>query len=228
MVDVVLMDIEGTTTSIAFVHEVLFPYARERMAAFLEARANDSAVSDCLEQVRETVRGEQGFLVEDSALAGVLVGWIDEDRKHPALKQLQGMIWRAGYEGGDYTAHLYEDVKPAMSSWRKAGKILAIYSSGSIGAQKLLFGHTRFGDLTDLISFYFDTRSGHKREPDSYRNITSALGVDPHRILFLSDVPEELDAAQEAGLKTTQLLRPGIPACDHHATSPDFNDLQLY
>jgi len=227
MIDVVLMDIEGTTTSIAFVHEVLFPYARERMAGFLAGHIGNPAVADCLEQVRETVGREQGREPEDSELAAVLVDWIDRDRKHPALKQLQGMIWRAGYEQGDYVAHLYDDVKPAMTAWRKAGKVLAIYSSGSVAAQKLLFAHTRFGDLTDLISFYFDTRSGHKRQQASYACITTALGVAPDRILFLSDVPEELDAARGAGLKTTQLLRPGIPACDHHATIPDFSQLRL-
>jgi len=219
--DVILMDIEGTTTSISFVHDVLFPYARARMATFIADKCNRAEVRACLDEVVETVRSETGAATTD--VAETLVAWIDEDRKHGALKRLQGMIWKHGYEAGDYTAHLYEDVVPCWRDWRAAGKRLAIYSSGSVQAQKLLFGHTRDGDLTAMISAWFDTTSGHKRETESYRGIARGLAVAPGRVLFLSDVTQELDAARAAGMGTVQLVRPGTLPGGDHPTAPDFH-----
>ena len=136
-----------------------------------------------------------------------LQGWIDQDRKHTALKALQGLVWEAGYADGDFTAPLYPDVAPALRDWHVAGHRLAVYSSGSVPAQKLLFAHTDSGDLTALFAAYFDTEVGGKREAGSYRAIGERLGSDAGDILFLSDVVEELDAAREAGMRTVLLDR---------------------
>ncbi|MDJ0834968.1 MAG: acireductone synthase [Acidobacteriota bacterium] len=227
MISTILMDIEGTTTSIDFVHRTLFPYARERMASFLADHADDASVRACVNEVVAVIAEEQGRNLPAAEVADVLIGWIDADRKQGALKRLQGMIWKYGYQAGDYTAHLYDDVKPCWHRWKAAGKTLAIYSSGSVPAQKLLFGHTVHGDLNEFLSAYFDTSSGHKRESQSYRNIATALNVSASSVLFLSDVPAELDAAREAGMQTTQLVRPGTQACTQHPTVADFTQIVL-
>ena len=203
MARAVLLDIEGTTTDIAFVHDVLFPYARERLADFLRAHADDPEVA---EQIR-AVRREAGEDLDLSGIIETLKRWIDEDRKATPLKALQGMIWAQGYADGSLRAHVYPEVSETLRRWKDAGLDLYIYSSGSEQAQRLLFAHTEAGDLTPLFSGYFDTRIGHKREPESYRRISEAIGLPPGEILFLSDVPEELDAAHAAGLKTVQVVR---------------------
>jgi len=205
MARAVLLDIEGTTTDIAFVHDVLFPYARERLGDFLRAHAEDPAVAEQLRAVRREVG-------EDLDLAGVidtLRRWIDEDRKATPLKALQGMIWAQGYADGRLRAHVYPEVPDTLRRWKDAGLGLYVYSSGSEQAQRLLFAHTEAGDLTPLFSGYFDTRVGHKREAESYRRISEAIGLPPEEIVFLSDVPEELDAARAAGLATVQVVRDG-------------------
>ena len=199
----ILTDIEGTTSSISFVKDVLFPYARQRLPAFVAAHAHEREVRHWLDQVAT----EHGAMCDDAMVVEVLQGWIDEDRKHTALKALQGMVWQAGYRDGDFTAPLYPDVAPALRAWHAAGHALAVYSSGSVPAQKLLFSHTDAGDLCGLFSGYFDTTSGHKRDPDSYRLIADALDRQPGDVLFLSDVVAELDAAREAGLRTVLLDR---------------------
>jgi enolase-phosphatase E1 len=219
---VVLMDIEGTTTPIPFVHEVLFPYARARMHEFLSEQGNQPDVAAAVADARQTVVEEGG---DEQAIAAALVSWIDQDRKHPALKKLQGMIWKRGYEKGDYRAELYADVLPAWRRWREAGKILAIYSSGSVQAQKLLFGHTEEGDATVYLSHYFDTSSGHKKETGSYTNIAAALGVESRAVVFLSDVPAELDAAREAGMASVHVVRPGTEPCADHRVIHSFDEL---
>jgi len=221
MRSIILMDIEGTTTAIDFVHKTLFPYARTHMASFLEASADLPEVRAALDDVAADLRA-QGEAADDAAVRAALVRWIDEDRKHGALKKLQGMIWVRGYREGHYRAHLYDDVQPAWVRWRAAGKTLAIYSSGSVQAQKLLFGHTEYGDLNPMLSAYFDTAVGHKREADAYRAIAHAMQTAPEAFLFLSDVEEELDAARAAGMGTAQLVRPGTLAGDRHATFEDF------
>ena len=199
----ILTDIEGTTSSISFVKDVLFPYARERLPAFIASHAQDREVRHWLDQVA----AEHGSMCDEAMIAEVLQGWIDEDRKHTALKALQGMVWEAGYRDGDFRAPLYPDVAPALRAWHQAGHALAVYSSGSVPAQKLLFSHTDSGDLSGLFCGFFDTTSGHKRDPDSYRLIADALDRQPGDVLFLSDVLEELDAARDAGLRTVLLDR---------------------
>lgn len=222
----ILMDIEGTTTAIDFVHKTLFPYARTHMAAFLEDRGDDPGVRAALDDAASTL-AQEGAPHTNADVRAALLRWIDEDRKHGALKKLQGMIWVRGYKEGHYQAHLYDDVKPAWDRWRADGKTLGIYSSGSVQAQKLLFGHTAAGDLNGMLSHYFDTGVGHKREAGSYRNIMAELGLPGDHILFLSDVAQELDAARDAGMGTCQLVRPGTEACNHHPTAANFDELDL-
>jgi enolase-phosphatase E1 len=199
----IVTDIEGTTSSISFVKDVLFPYARKALPAFVRMHGQEPEVRKWL----DAAAADAGGLCQDEMLAEVLQGWIDEDRKHPALKALQGMIWAAGYQGGAYRAHVYDDAVAGLRRWQQSGHPLFVYSSGSVPAQKLLFGHSAAGDLTSLFSGYFDTAIGGKRERASYRNLALALDRPPADIVFLSDVVEELDAARDEGFDTVLLDR---------------------
>ena len=199
----ILTDIEGTTSSISFVKDVLFPYARRALPGFVRARGHEPEVRRWL----DAVAVEHGAVCSDDTVVEILQGWIDEDRKHTALKALQGMIWSDGYRSVDFTAHIYPDASAQLRTWHDAGLPLAVYSSGSVPAQKLFFGHSDAGDLTGLFSGWFDTEVGHKRDADSYREIARRLDRPAHDILFLSDVVEELDAARDAGLRTVLIDR---------------------
>ena len=199
----ILTDIEGTTSSISFVKDVLFPYARRALPGFVRERGQEPEVRRWL----DAVATEHGAVCSDDVIVEILQGWIDEDRKHTALKALQGLIWSDGYRGADFTAHIYPDAAAQLRDWHAAGLPLAVYSSGSVPAQKLFFGHTDAGDLTGLFEGWFDTEVGHKREAGSYTEIARRLGRLPEDILFLSDVVEELDAAREAGLRTVLVDR---------------------
>lgn len=213
-VEAVVTDIEGTTSSISFVKEVLFPYARHRMEDFIARHGAEEPVRRQLDTVREAVGAPLG----DDEVARVLCGWIDEDRKATPLKALQGMIWREGYERGDYRAHVYDDAVARLRRWHEDGVPLFVYSSGSALAQRLFFAHTTAGDLTPLFSGYFDTTTGPKQNPDSYHAIARAMGRAPAGILFLSDVMAELDAARSAGMATCLVDRAGDPVqpSGHH------------
>ncbi len=200
----VLTDIEGTTSSIAFVHQVLFPYARRALPGFITTHAGDPEVRRWL----DSVAMELGAPCDNGVIVETLLGWMDTDRKHTALKALQGMLWREGYARGDYRAHVYPDAAEALTRWHAAGHPLAVYSSGSIEAQHLFFAHSEAGDLDALFSAWFDTSSGPKRDAASYQRTCAALGSAPADVLFLSDVVEELDAARSAGLATTLIDRP--------------------
>ena len=199
----ILTDIEGTTSSISFVKDVLFPYARRALPGFVARRGREPAVRKWLDMVAS----ENGGMCDDAMVVEVLQGWIDEDRKHTALKALQGMVWADGYKGADFTAHLYPDAAEALPAWHAAGLPLYVYSSGSVPAQRLFFGHSDAGDLTGLFSGWFDTEVGGKREADSYRRIVESIGMPASDVLFLADVVEELDAAREAGLATVLVDR---------------------
>ncbi|MEG3143241.1 acireductone synthase [Sphingomonas sp. RT2P30] len=194
----ILTDIEGTTSSIAFVAETLFPYARARLPAFVAAHPAESA--PLLAEVAAT---EAGDPVE------TLLRWIDEDRKATPLKTLQGMIWADGFRDGEFTGHIYPDAAAALRRWHADGIGLHIFSSGSVAAQKLLFGYSDAGDLTPLFSGYFDTTTGPKREATSYHAIAAAIGLAPAAILFLSDTPQEIAAARAAGLQALLIDRTG-------------------
>ena len=217
---VILTDIEGTTSSIRFVHDVLFPYSRARIAQYLRDHAESPAVREAIEA---TAR-DGGVDARDlDAVVRVLVGWIDEDRKATPLKTLQGLVWKEGYESGAFVAHVYDDAVEALRRFRGEGRRLYVYSSGSIAAQRLFFAHTAHGDLTPLFDGYFDTTIGGKREVDSYRRIAEAIGVEPDRIVFYSDIEPELDAAADAGMATRWLRRdavePSPPGARHPAAT---------
>lgn len=209
----ILTDIEGTTSSIDFVHETLFPYARQRIRDWLRANAHLDEVHIQLDAVEQIVGGDLSL----ADAADVLERWIDEDRKATPLKALQGMIWAEGYAAGELQGHVYEDTPVALRQWHADGLALFVYSSGSVTAQKLIFGHTAYGDLTPLFTDYFDTRVGAKREAASYQRIVEAAGCAAETMLFLSDVGAELDAAREAGLQTWQIVRDDktVPAVGH-------------
>ncbi len=216
----VLTDIEGTTTAISFVHRVLFPFADARLDAFLDRHAADPEVAAALAEA--AADPDAGGDVR-----AALHRWIVMDRKFGPLKTLQGLIWAEGYRAGALHSHLYDDVVPALRAWHATGVKLAVYSSGSVAAQKLLFGHTAHGDLTSLFGAFFDTATGAKREAASYARIAAALGLPAQKILFLSDVEAELDAAGAAGLATCQLVRPedGTKPSDRHRTAADFTEV---
>jgi enolase-phosphatase E1 len=217
MIKAIVTDIEGTTSSLSFVKNVLFPYAREHICEFIVARAGEPEVAAQLQGVAQ----ETGRQFSPAEAGELLRQWIDEDKKLTPLKTLQGMIWEAGYRNGDFTGHIYEDAVRNLRTWHEKGVRLYAYSSGSVQAQKLLFGYSDYGDLTPLFSGYFDTHTGHKREPSSYEIITSEIGERAGDILFLSDVREELDAAKAAGMQTRWLVR------DVQAVDPAAAHLQV-
>ena len=222
MIRVILTDIEGTTSSIAFVHEVLFPYAAEHMAEFvreghhsaldqgtLDQGALDQGTLDLSAQL-DAVAEASGVKRDDiDGLVNVLLDWIREDRKENSLKALQGMLWQKGYQEGAFKGHVYADAADYLQRWHDRGLRLFVYSSGSVKAQKLIFGFSEAGDLTPFFSGYFDTRVGAKREPEAYRTIVNELGVEAGTVLFLSDVEGELEAAESVGMKTVWLVRDG-------------------
>jgi enolase-phosphatase E1 len=215
----IVVDIEGTTGSIAFVHEVLFPYARARLASYIADHPGD--VAPLLDAVREA---EDDECLDAGAVAAVLQRWSDEDRKAAALKTLQGMIWRDGYEGGALVGHVYDDAVAALRRWRANGLTLAVYSSGSVAAQKLLFGHSVAGDLSPLFGAWFDTAVGPKTAAESYRRIAATLGQAPAAVLFLSDSLAEVIAAQAAGMMAVRIVRDGQPGPGEAAT---FDEIDL-
>lgn len=206
MIEAIVTDIEGTTSSLSFVKDVLFPYSREYMAEYVRTHAAEPAVRRELEEVRRL----SGKTLTGTEIIEQIIRWIEEDKKITPLKNLQGMIWEDGYRKGDFKGHVYEDVVRQLKKWKQAGIGLYVFSSGSVQAQKLLFAHTGYGDLTPLFSGYFDTNIGNKREPDSYRKIADSIGTVAGDILFLSDIEEELDAAQAAGMPAIWLVREGV------------------
>ena len=220
----VITDIEGTTSSISFVHDVLFPYARQALPGFVDRRRHDPEVRRWLSDVGE----ELGVDTDAPAVVEALLGWIDEDRKHTALKALQGMIWKDGYEDGAFRAHVYPEVANALRAWKSAGLDLYVYSSGSVAAQQLFFRYSEAGDLTPLFDGYFDTQVGAKRDAGSYARILGEIGRDGGEVLFLSDIVAELDAARDAGLHTMLLERAAPNAArNDHPVAATFDDIVL-
>ena len=217
----VLLDIEGTTTPIDFVYKVLFPYARAHVKDYLEAHLKSKELQPDIASLLEENAEDSGRGLEPPLLVGpaervtadaltAYIHWLmDADRKTTALKSIQGKIWNDGYQRGDLRGEVFEDVPRAFKRWREQGREICIYSSGSVLAQKLLFSHTKAGDLTPFISDYFDTNLGAKRDPESYRRIIARLEGSPSDIVFVSDVVAELDAARSAGLEAVLCVRPG-------------------
>lgn len=223
---VLLLDIEGTTTSISFVYEVLFPFARR---AFEQAFAGAGLLVERWDdpQVRGAVQTMGGGAGAHSpvAAAAAALALMHADVKDTGLKSLQGMVWRSGYESRALRGHVFEDVPDALARATSAQRRVAIYSSGSVQAQKLIFGHSVAGDLTRFISAYFDTTTGPKKEPASYRAIARALAVEPARILFCSDHPAELEAARDAGCEVAAAVRPGNHPLGPEADFQTFSSL---
>lgn len=218
-IQVVLLDIEGTTTPVRFVYDTLFPYARARVDSWLGSRPRtDPVLHEIVTGLAEELRAEGGALDPPSwdvsagtfrpaVVAARVHELMDADRKSRALKTLQGVIWESGYASGELTGDVYADVRPALERWTHAGIGVGIYSSGSVLAQQLLFSHSTAGDLTPYLRWYFDTAVGPKQDPASYRRIVAELREDAHHVLFLSDVARELGAARAAGLQTALVLR---------------------
>jgi enolase-phosphatase E1 len=225
-----LLDIEGTVAPLTLTTDQLFPYARAHFRGFLEANAGDAAVREDLAllaaenrvetdpampcQLAEVSEMDSGDGARFRMGAYMYLSWLmDRDRKSTALKSLQGKIWKAGFESGELKGTLFADVPPAFERWSREGKV-AIYSSGSVEAQKLLFRYSIFGDLTPRIAGYFDTRTGAKKESASYAAIAEAMGVIPADAIFFSDIVRELDAAREAGFQTRLVVREGNAAVE--------------
>ncbi len=212
----VVTSIEGTTTPLSFIRTVLFPFARARLPAFLQAHADDPDVAGQVAEVRRLVPGQPELQT--------LLHWMDRDAKIAPLKVLQGMVWREGYGEGELAGAVYADVPPALRRWSAAGLRLYCFSHGSTEAQRLIFGHTADGDLSGLFSAFFDTRIGSKREPESFSRLAIGMGLPPAEIVYLSDVEAELDAAATAGMRTCQVVRPGNDTRpgDRHPAAADF------
>ena len=201
----VVTDIEGTTGSIAFVRDVLFPYAQDHLTEFIARRRTDPDVAPAL---REAARLANEPQAGEARILEILREWMRDDRKLTPLKTLQGLIWAEGYERGELSGHIYADAAEGLRRWHAAGVALYVYSSGSVAAQKLLFGHSLAGDLTPLFRGYFDTATGAKNDPQAYGRIAATIGTPPSQILFLSDREAELDAAVTAGWQVAWLARP--------------------
>ena len=205
----ILTDIEGTTSSISFVAEELFPYFRNNISSLLTLKENP-IVKETFEQTVQLAKTEDGeTLSTDNEIIEKLHQWSVEDRKITPLKTLQGVLWDKGYQDGTLKGHVYPEVAACLKKWKDQGISLGVFSSGSVPAQKLIFGYSVSGDLTPYFSNYFDTNTGGKREADTYAKIADILNLNPAEILFLSDIVEELQAADSKGFQTIQLVRPG-------------------
>jgi enolase-phosphatase E1 len=236
--DGILLDIEGTTSSISFVYEVMFPFVRENLADFLQSNWGTEPLHECLVQLADDLDqtsieqwlGEASDQNQQSIVESAVIQVMDRDVKATGLKQLQGMIWKSGFLAGQLVAHLFEDVAPAMRQWHHSGIDVRIYSSGSIAAQQLFFGHTVAGDLRSCLNGYYDTTTGAKQSVASYEAIARTFPCPVDQIIFLSDVPAELIAAKSAGMKTFLSLRPGNHPVDgnHDLNSiRSFAELQI-
>ncbi len=222
----VLTDIEGTTTSIDFVYDVLFPYFRSHIGELRDLIDNPEIQKAFKQTVDLSMSLENKKLNSIDDIINSLYRWSEEDRKLTPLKTVQGIIWKNGYESGEIKGHVYDDVLGSFHNWTAEGIQIGIFSSGSVPAQKLLFANSTDGDLTKYISCYFDTQTGGKREMETYEKIARQVELKPENILFLSDIKEELEAAEKAGLKTLQLVREN-KIQDWKDGVSDFSKIQL-
>ncbi len=225
MVTAIITDIEGTTTSVSFVYDVLFPYAREHIPSYIK---NHSQQINVIEQLK-LINTEVGRSLSINEAIEQLLQWMDEDKKITPLKNLQGMIWEDGYKTNGFQGDVYEDVPANIKKWHDMGVPVYIYSSGSIKAQKLLFSHSIAGDLTPWLSGYFDTTIGAKKDHQSYLRIAKEINKSPAEILFLSDITDELDAANQTGMQTVLLIRNKNDNSfqSDHIFAENFNQIQL-
>jgi enolase-phosphatase E1 len=235
----ILLDVEGTTSSISFVYDVLFPYARRHARGYLEQSWGQEDLRGALQQMAWDSGRDALWLNSQAAdkrqeqidaAMGEIERLMDEDAKTTGLKTLQGLIWRQGFESGEIRAHVFEDVPKCLRKWTEAGLKVWIYSSGSVQAQKLFFSHTEAGNLCGCISGYYDTTTGPKREAESYGLIARDIGADPSEVVFISDSVPELDAAEEAGMETCLAVRPGNPPIEDqhdHRRITDFHQVSI-
>lgn len=235
----ILLDIEGTTSSISFVYDEMFPFVRENVESFLKAQWKEESVQDCLpllmtdlghQQLTDWLSDEMTESAKQEQVRNALIQLMDGDVKATGLKQLQGLVWKDGFHSGQLVAHLFDDVAPAINNWTDAGIDVRIYSSGSISAQKLFFGHSVAGNLLDRLSGHYDTTTGPKKEASSYEQIAAEFPMSPSEILFVSDVVDELTAAAQAGLQAVLSLRPGNkPQGEEHnfRTIRSFDQIEL-
>lgn len=224
MIKAIVTDIEGTTSSLSFVKDVLFPYARQHLPDFVRQHVDDVDVKPLLDDARHIAGAE----LDLEQLIAQCIDWIDRDQKITPLKSLQGLIWQDGYQQGAFKGHIYEDAARQLQAWHSQGYALYVYSSGSVYAQKLLFSQTEYGDLTALFSGYFDTHIGAKQQAAAYQAIAAQIQLPADEILFLSDTKAELDAAREAGFSTYWLVREQAVDQDaEHRQVSDFNAIAL-
>ena len=224
--DYILMDIEGTTSSISFVKDVLFPYFLSNIDD-INKLSNIKEVKYAFGQVLRLVKQDENRDITTSEeVIFQLKKWCQQDLKITPLKTLQGILWQKGYQNGELLGHVYDDVPVMLENWNFLGKKMGIFSSGSVNAQKLLFSHSVKGNLSTYFSNYFDTNIGSKRDSDTYSLITKKLALPQNRILFLSDVIEELAAADKAGMKTIQITREGNIQSWKHAAS-NFSEIVI-
>ncbi len=222
----VLTDIEGTTTSVKFVYDQLFPYFRSHIGD-LKSMIQQPDVQEAFRlTVKLSLDLEGRKLNSVDEIINTLNRWSEEDRKITPLKSVQGILWEDGYKKGELKGHVYADVLPALEHWKSLGIQMGVFSSGSIAAQKLIFGYSELGDLTPFFSHYFDTTTGGKKEAETYPKIADAIGLQPSEIIFLSDITGELVAADAAGFQTVQLVRPGTEASWKY-TVKDFSEIEL-
>lgn len=225
-IEYVLTDIEGTTTSVSFVYDVLFPYFLAHISD-LKNMTQDEVVKTAFDETKYIVFQDEGIeLKSTDEIILKLESWCLEDRKITPLKTLQGLLWKIGYEQGELKGHVYDDVPIALDKWQKMGLKMGVFSSGSVIAQKLIFGYSEKGDLTTYFSDYFDTKKGMKRVAETYSEIARITNKEPTNILFLSDIVEELKAAEKAGFQTMQLVRPGTKSNWNH-TAVDFSEIKI-
>lgn len=234
---VILLDIEGTTASVDFVHDVMFPFVTRNLPSFLDATWNTADTRAACERIAqdagqesltawENVTGKEGRTLVEEQIAELMRG----DVKATGLKAMQGLVWQAGFDSGELVAPIYEDVLPELERWKSRGIDIRIYSSGSIAAQKLFFGHTQHGDVLSHFSGHYDTTIGGKKDSLSYQKIAADIGVAPAEILFVSDLEGELEAAQAAGVRVAAAIRPGNKPLSDSASFPrisSFAEIQI-
>ena len=227
----ILMDVEGTTTSISFVHDVLFPYSKDNLINFLESEFNNKenqVIQDALKEIAKVGLEEKlytGTFNQEIALR-VLLHLINHNKKVSGLKTIQGYQWEKAYLAKKVIGHVYPDVPECLNEWKEQKIKLGIYSSGSVHAQKLLFSHTKYGNIQELFDFNFDTAVGAKKEKNSYENILKQIGIPANEVLFLSDVPAELEAAKECGIKVLQVTRTGTAHDSRFIAIRDFTEVE--
>ncbi|WP_461829212.1 acireductone synthase [Aquifex sp.] len=223
MVKAILLDIEGTIAPLTFVKEVMFPYSKRKLREFLEQNWDRPEIQEIIRDASREV-GKELSLEE---AVETFSRWIDEDRKITPLKELQGYIWEEGFRSGELRAPLYEDAYKKIREWKERGIPLYIYSSGSVKAQELFFSHTEYGNILGFFSGFFDTKIGSKKEKESYLKIAQRIGLKPEEVLFISDNPEELKAAKEAGFKVLQSVRDGVQPSEEFEKIYSFEEIEL-